>query len=271
MFEAFHKHQLWALPRKCQHTSAGSGSSRCLRLKENGNWWAWGSAFVELFGTIYTKQIYGKLVRSSTVSRSAPCRVSCAWKSVDQLCPICFQSKGSNHTLRCFEVGREIGWSWSDSFSNFSMGQATCWPINCIKFEPGFLGKTLGSCTRAKEFSAENQNLLFLVTVTLSADSKPCKVHQNQPSVPKWSRIKAVNMGPLLVSQCLHWIPKIGPLAQERGGHVGWPWGLRPWNRGWDFMNEAMEPMGLPSQPCQWLCFWQAIQIFIDAVNTAES
>lgn len=55
---------------------------------------------------------------------------------------------------------------------------------------------------RAKEFSAENQNLLFLVT--------------------------------------------------ERGGHVGWPWGLRPWNRGWDFMNEA-------------------IQIFIDAVNTAES
>jgi len=32
---------------------------------------------------------------------------------------------------------------------------------------------------------------------------------------------------------------KIGP-AQERGGHVGWPWGLRPWNRGWDFMNEAM-------------------------------
>mmetsp|Transcript_21212 Transcript_21212/g.49773 ORF Transcript_21212/g.49773 Transcript_21212/m.49773 type:complete len:483 (-) Transcript_21212:63-1511(-) len=44
---------------------------------------------------------------------------------------------------------------------------------------------------RAKEFFAENENLLFLIT--------------------------------------------------EKGGHVGWPWGLRPWKKGWDFMNEAIQ------------------------------
>mmetsp|Transcript_86177 Transcript_86177/g.278456 ORF Transcript_86177/g.278456 Transcript_86177/m.278456 type:complete len:510 (+) Transcript_86177:1-1530(+) len=43
---------------------------------------------------------------------------------------------------------------------------------------------------RAQEFSAENENLLFLIT--------------------------------------------------DRGGHVGWPWGSRPWSRGFDFMNEGI-------------------------------
>jgi len=27
---------------------------------------------------------------------------------------------------------------------------------------------------------------------------------------------------------------------EDRGGHVGWPWGWFPWTRGWDFMNEAL-------------------------------
>lgn len=44
---------------------------------------------------------------------------------------------------------------------------------------------------RAKEFFAENENLLFLIT--------------------------------------------------EKGGHVGWPWGVQPWKKGWDFMNEAIQ------------------------------
>ncbi|CAK9052969.1 unnamed protein product [Durusdinium trenchii] len=42
---------------------------------------------------------------------------------------------------------------------------------------------------RAKEFSADNHNLLFLIT--------------------------------------------------DRGGHVGWPRGVRPWKHGWDFINEV--------------------------------
>ncbi|CAK9053355.1 unnamed protein product [Durusdinium trenchii] len=44
---------------------------------------------------------------------------------------------------------------------------------------------------RAKEFSADNHNLLFLIT--------------------------------------------------DRGGHVGWPRGVRPWKHGWDFINEAIQ------------------------------
>mmetsp|Transcript_34073 Transcript_34073/g.63595 ORF Transcript_34073/g.63595 Transcript_34073/m.63595 type:complete len:478 (-) Transcript_34073:157-1590(-) len=30
-------------------------------------------------------------------------------------------------------------------------------------------------------------------------------------------------------------------LITERGGHVGWPWGIFPWQHGWDFMNQAIE------------------------------
>jgi len=29
-------------------------------------------------------------------------------------------------------------------------------------------------------------------------------------------------------------------LVTERGGHVGWPWGWRPWQRGFDFMSEGI-------------------------------
>merc|ERR1711920_139013 len=29
-------------------------------------------------------------------------------------------------------------------------------------------------------------------------------------------------------------------LVMETGGHVGFPWGWKPWERGFDFMNEAI-------------------------------
>jgi len=29
-------------------------------------------------------------------------------------------------------------------------------------------------------------------------------------------------------------------LVTERGGHVGWPWGMKPWERGFDFMSEGI-------------------------------
>lgn len=60
---------------------------------------------------------------------------------------------------------------------------------------------------------------------------------------------------------CSFWSPRLGPETwlcrflfptktacwlefstprEDRGGHVGWPWGCFPWTRGWDFMNEAL-------------------------------
>merc|ERR1719330_1905896 len=29
-------------------------------------------------------------------------------------------------------------------------------------------------------------------------------------------------------------------LITDRGGHVGWPWGMTPWSRGFDFMHEGV-------------------------------
>ncbi|CAJ1428256.1 unnamed protein product [Effrenium voratum] len=45
--------------------------------------------------------------------------------------------------------------------------------------------------------------------------------------------------------------PQLLFLITDRGGHVGWPWGMQPWKRGWDFINEA-------------------IQVFITAVDSQE-
>lgn len=38
-------------------------------------------------------------------------------------------------------------------------------------------------------------------------------------------------------------------LITKKGGHVGWPWGWRPWRRGWDFMSHVSEAFILSLLP----------------------
>ena len=109
------------------------------------------------------------------------------------------------------------GWWWCGLTGQGGWGGGGGHPPRPERLPTTFLRTLKQMLRRAKEFSAENENLLFLITEFR----------------PRFRRRRLRQGG---VSS-----------AQDTGGHVGWPKGLQPWRHGWDFMNEAVLPSSFVS------------------------